>query len=135
MPLCPCSCSSCQYHQASRIIGVPIANGQLELTKEGKTAAPRIWLVMSSSSSYQQQINTGGEEGVPPSVTVTWNGDKIRTGSSHRCETREGEVSEERKLALDKALTELRVDIQDLTDEDQVSQVISSMPFSLSANM
>lgn len=94
---------------------MPIANGQL-VVEGGKTGAARIWLSMSSS---EEQVE-GGENDAA-SVTVTWNGDKIRTGSSHRCETREGEVSEERKAALDKALTQLGVDIEELTEEDQVS--------------
>ncbi len=46
------------------------------------------------------------------SVAVTWNGDKARAGSSHRCEVREAETSAPRKEALDKALEELGVDIQ-----------------------
>lgn len=92
------------------VVGVPIENGRLVLTPgDASTSPPRIHLVgPSTGSSMEGRDAKDGDL----SVAVTWNGDKVRAGSSHRCEVREAETSVPRKEALDWALAELGVDIQ-----------------------
>ena len=103
---------------AGRVVGVPIRNGQLVLAAsddDGPTTttatAPRIRLTgASATATTMMEPSSAGGSSV--AVAVTWNGDKVRAGSSHRCEVREAEVSGPRKEALDTALAELGVDVE-----------------------
>lgn len=93
------------------IVGLPIKDGKL-VHPSNKQASPRILLLRSSSTftptMESEKKDEAGSSNSSSTVTVTWNGDKIRTGSSHRCaETRDTAVAPERKQALDQALVEL----------------------------
>ena len=93
----------------ARNVAVSIQDGQLVLagSSTATNASPRVRL--TGAGATMEPSSAGGTS---VAVAVTWNGDKVRAGSSHRCEVREAEVSGPRKEALDKALAELGVDIQ-----------------------
>jgi hypothetical protein len=96
---------------AGRVVAVPIENGELVLPPAKE--APRILLTRAAAAAGMDPSPSSYAAGPGDvSVSVTWNGEKVRAGSSHRCEVREAETSAPRKEALDKALLELGVDIQ-----------------------
>lgn len=87
----------------ARLLGLPLRNGRLQ-DPQARPGAPRILLNLPPSS----MDNSSPPIHPSSTITVTWNGDKIRTGSSHRCAaTREDAVVPARKAALDAALTSL----------------------------
>ena len=87
--------------EGQAIVGLPIKDGKL-VHPSDTTASPRILLLRPPTMEKKT------EEESESTITVTWNGDKIRTGSSHRCsQTRDDAVAPERKQALDQALVEL----------------------------
>jgi hypothetical protein len=94
-----------QQHQQQQqsLIGIPIRDGRL-VDSQNRPGTPHIHLLLPTT------MDPSLPPSLPPSstITVTWNGDKIRAGSSHRCAaTRDDEVAPERKAALDAALVAL----------------------------